>query len=543
MSAGLRSWWESWRQARAFLSLDPASRSIVFYAEDSASWVHWEAILRELTGPMGREVCYLTSDPSDPILRTGRPRIRPFWIGDGPARTWLFLNLRADVTVMNMPDLETFQVKRSRVHPVHYAYLFHSLASIRIYRAGALDHFDTVLCAGPHHMEEIRATESAGGLKPKRLVSHGFGKLDALMAEHARIAASLPPAPRGPRRVLVAPTWGAQALLETCGEELVRVLVEAGYHVTLRPHPRTRRDHPELIRSLKALLDRHPPGRLETDLTSQESFHAADIMVSDWSGAAFEYALGLERPVLFIDVPGKINNPGYASLLCEPLEVTIRERVGAVLDPRRLAEAPRQIEALCADPGRFSARIRELRDRILYNVGKSGAVGAEEIARLADERGSRPRLASGAPSDELLRRLLQEIPPEPARGEKSAALESLLRAAQAAGEGKEAQESDLETLCRAAARAGRAEKDISVELWPLAGAVLLRSADPRGGTGRLDRELALKCLNAACGALDAAVALGRPAHLQGLREWRESLLEQTEGEWAHENDPAHCTRL
>ena len=32
-------------------------------------------------------------------------------------------------------------------------------------------------------------------------------------------------------------------------------------------------------------------------------------MVSDWSGVAMEFAFGLERPVLFIDVPRKTNNP------------------------------------------------------------------------------------------------------------------------------------------------------------------------------------------------------------------------------------------
>ena len=32
-------------------------------------------------------------------------------------------------------------------------------------------------------------------------------------------------------------------------------------------------------------------------------------MVSDWSGAALEYSFGLKKPVIFLDLPKKVNNP------------------------------------------------------------------------------------------------------------------------------------------------------------------------------------------------------------------------------------------
>ena len=57
---------------------------------------------------------------------------------------------------------------------------------------------------------------------------------------------------------------------------------------------------------------------------------AADLMISDWSGAALEYAFGIERPVLFLDVARKINNPRYVDLGIEPIEARMREQIGAV---------------------------------------------------------------------------------------------------------------------------------------------------------------------------------------------------------------------
>mgnify|MGYP003326545469 CR=1 FL=1 len=46
-------------------------------------------------------------------------------------------------------------------------------------------------------------------------------------------------------------------------------------------------------------------------MSTQESLHRSDLMISDWSGAALDYALGLNKPVLFIDVPRKVNNLDY----------------------------------------------------------------------------------------------------------------------------------------------------------------------------------------------------------------------------------------
>jgi hypothetical protein len=47
----------------------------------------------------------------------------------------------------------------------------------------------------------------------------------------------------------------------------------------------------------------------------------------DWSGVAMEFAFGLEKPVLFIDVPRKVNNPEYKTLRAVPLEVSYRDQI------------------------------------------------------------------------------------------------------------------------------------------------------------------------------------------------------------------------
>lgn len=378
-----------WKELERFNSLDRADRAIVFYAEDSGSWVHFRPIIEELIGRLGRRVCYVTSSANDPVLDRKDDRLPTFQVGFGPARTNLFRKLQAGVMVMTMPDLQSYNIKRSR-YPVHYVYVHHSMVSTHmIYRTAAFDNFDTILCVGPHHKAEIEEREAQRRLTPKNLVEHGYGRLDSILDAadgnaDGTISNRMTPREGAPRHVLVAPSWGKAALLEACGRRLIEVLVAADYHVTVRPHPITVAKSRRVMAEIKDRFGDHPLVNLETDVTSEESLHSSDIMISDWSGAALEYAFGLERPVLFIDLPRKVRNPEYEEISCVPIEVALRTEIGAVVPPDALDTVPNQIEQLAGDPVSYRERLKESRQKWVYNVGSSGAVGADYIAQAAD---------------------------------------------------------------------------------------------------------------------------------------------------------------
>lgn len=248
-------------RARRFQRLSAAKRSIVFYAEGAADWAHFSPVIEELVGPLGRTICYLTSDPNDPVLSRGDDRMLTFYIGSGTSRTLQFRLLSANVMVMTLPDRST--------------------------------------------------------------------------------------ASRADRHVLVAPSWGPCSLLENpCGMALLRTLLNAGYRVTLRMHPMTVRQNPELAITIASELVVPDRFTIETDMTSHESLQTSHVMVSDWSGgAALDYAFGLERPVLFVNTPMKINNPEYEKIDMTPLEVSVRTEVGDVVDPEQIDDVPQKIES------------------------------------------------------------------------------------------------------------------------------------------------------------------------------------------------------
>jgi YidC/Oxa1 family membrane protein insertase len=329
---------------------------------------------------LGEPICYVASEADDPGLLLKDGRVTPVYIGRHAARTVFFLMLDARVMVMTMPDLSTFHIKRSR-HPVHYVYVFHSIVSTHmVYRRGAFDHYDTILCVGPHHLREIRETEALYGLPAKTLVEHGHGRLDSIVRRAARNA---PRRDDRPPRLLLAPSWGASGILETCGHTLIDALLANGFHVTVRPHPQLRRNNPKLVASYRTRFAGRPELLYEDDVVSEDSFHDADVMISDWSGSALEYAFGLERPVLFMDVPRKVNNPDYTRYVSQPVEDVLRAELGMVLAPDRVTEAPILARQMMAERPMRAPHLAALRKRWVFNVGTCGARGADTIAAVA----------------------------------------------------------------------------------------------------------------------------------------------------------------
>ncbi|MGI9343838.1 MAG: CDP-glycerol glycerophosphotransferase family protein [Gammaproteobacteria bacterium] len=379
-----------WRAHRAFRRLPRSDRNIVVFSESRQDWHHHATLIAELTGRHGRTICYVASDPDDPGLHQDNPSILPFCIGDGFFRIVFFQTLEADVLLTQLLDLNNKDLKRS-VHPVHYIYMFHSLISTHMAdHEDSFDHYDTILCAGPHQGREVRKRESLAGLPAKQLVPHGYYRLEQLMADR-RVA---PPwESDGDIHVLLAPSWGEKTILNLFGVELAGILLDAGFRLTLRPHFQTRWNTPAAIDDIVARHGDNPRFALIEDMGESDSLYDSHVMITDWSGAGMDYGLGLEKPVLYIDVPPKSRNDQWQALGMEPFESFIRDKIGAVLAPERIADAPETIRNLLADPDKFRRDVQRLRAEWVYNLGTSSPAAADAVVKIADQ-------VRGGPTDE-----------------------------------------------------------------------------------------------------------------------------------------------
>jgi YidC/Oxa1 family membrane protein insertase len=374
-----------YKELKKFDSLSDSNRSIVFYAENKASMNHFELLISELTKKMDLEICYVTSVKNDPMLVTNNKKIKSFYIGDGTVRTKFFLSLKTKILVMDMPDLDRFHIKRSKTYPVHYVYLFHSMFSVHSYlREGALNNYDTIFCVGNHHVDEIREIEKVYDLKPKQLVHYGYGRLDSLLQEKNNFLEF----DSEEKLILIAPSYGENNLLEICGIKLIDILLRANFKVLLRPHFRLFKDSSKLIDLLKKKFERNPNFILEEGVIPSELFFNSTCMISDWSGISLEYAFTLERKVIFIDTPQKILNRNINKISAEPIEISIREKVGNIVSPNDLDRIPSIIQNLFKNNQEIKQTIKELRMKIVYNIGNSAEVGARYIQELNNKLSS-----------------------------------------------------------------------------------------------------------------------------------------------------------
>ncbi|MFC1852774.1 CDP-glycerol glycerophosphotransferase family protein [candidate division CSSED10-310 bacterium] len=355
-------------------------KSIVFYAEHEGYYPNLEGLLDELLEKENKTICYITSDIRDPVLWNPSPAIKPFYIKY--LLTLFMLFIKCKVFVMTMTDLHQYHIKRS-ANAVKYVYVFHSLVSTHMmYLKGAFDHYDSVLCCGPYHNEEIRRYEELHNLKPKTLVDAGYYRLERIYASYQEYLKKESGSGSRKTTVLIAPSWGDGNILEACGIKLVELLLTKRFNVIVRPHPETIRKNPGLIKELENKFEDNESFILEKSVATDDSLFKGDVMICDCSGVAIEYAFGTERPVLFLDVPYKIRNPEYKALGIEPFELSIRSKIGIILSLNNLDILPQEITRLIDNRVKYKKMISELREKNVYAFGRSSAVGAEHINNL-----------------------------------------------------------------------------------------------------------------------------------------------------------------
>ena len=370
---------QDWKEVKRFKKLGQKDRSIVFYLEKESDFIFFQPIIEKLTQEYNTKICYITSSKTDPMINCNDKNILPFYIGDGVARSNFFINLEATIIVMTMPDLETFHIKRSKIYPVHYVYIFHSLNSTqRAYTNTAFDNFDTIFCTGNYQIDEIQERERKFNLNKKNLVKHGYGRLDTLINEARNL--NVKKSVSNNKVVLVAPSWGANGLIETKGQELVSILLDSGFDVILRPHPMTIKKANKVIDKIKKEFKDNLNFQLETDIRNIESWSLCDCMISDLSGAAIEYSFTFEKPILYIVTPEKIIQEKQIDIIS--LEEKIRPEIGEVITLSQLSLIPSKINQLLLSQNKFKEKIKKIREETVFNIGSCGEQGAKYLLEL-----------------------------------------------------------------------------------------------------------------------------------------------------------------
>lgn len=354
------------------------NKHLVFYSENNGFYKYYQGMIEYILKNTNIVIHYITSDPKDSIfeLAEKNQHIKAYYISEKKLIT-LMMKMDADIVVMTMPDLENYHIKRSYIRKdIEYIYIPHGMDSLNMtMRKGSMNHFDTVFCTGKHQKEEIEKTEEVYGLPKKKLVEWGYSLLDSMREDYQKSQKKN----EGVRSILIAPSWQKDNIVDSCLEELLDNLAGHGYKITVRPHPQHVRHMPERMEELKQKYSVDNDIEIQTDFSSNSTVFEADMMITDWSGIAYEYAYTTCKPVLFINTPMKVMNPEYQKIEIEPINIWMRDSIGATLNPDEMDKASVIVEKMFDDAAMYRSRIDNFVHEYVYNLGHSSEVGAQYI--------------------------------------------------------------------------------------------------------------------------------------------------------------------
>jgi YidC/Oxa1 family membrane protein insertase len=361
------------------------NKHIVFYSESSGFYKYFQGIIEYLLKNTNIVIHYITSDSADNIFELAKQeeRLRPYYIGEKKLIT-LMMKMDADIVVMTMPDLDNYHIKRSYLRKdIEYIYIPHGMDSLNMtMRTGSMDHFDTVFCTGKHQKEEIEKIETVYELPSKNLIEWGYSLLDKMREDYGksnRVSGNQ-------KSILIAPSWQKDNIVDSCLDELLENLKGKGYKIVVRPHPQHVRHQPERMEQLKERFAEQKDVEIQTDFSSNSTVFEADMMITDWSGIAYEYAYTTCKPVLFIDTPMKVMNPEYQKIDTEPINIWMRQKIGRVIKTDEMHAVFDVVTEMLESSESYYNKIDEFVQEYVYNLGNSSEVGAKYIINRLQEK-------------------------------------------------------------------------------------------------------------------------------------------------------------
>ena len=199
-----------------------------------------------------------------------------------------------------------------------------------IYNQHAFDNFDVLCCVGPHHFKEARLLETLNKSSKKKLLKFGYRNLISSYVYNQGYKKNKK---KKYQKILIAPSWGKTGLIESGRAlELIRSFLRMKIKVILRPHPETFIRFPYKINRIISEFNNCKNFVLDCEISAFNSMEKSDALLTDWSGTSMEYAFGFRKPVIFCDIDKKINNISYTKLRIEPVEISVREKIGIIWD-------------------------------------------------------------------------------------------------------------------------------------------------------------------------------------------------------------------
>ncbi len=196
----------------------------------------------------------------------------------------------------------------------------HSLISLHMgYPKGAFEFYNSIFSAAKHQDQEFAYLKNH---EYEAIIPSGYTKFDVMYKK-------IEECDDQSNSIFIGPSWHPDGLNWKFWHEILSLLTDSGYKALVRFHPMTHKLEKHSVDEF--MLEFAPatsvlfenPARLISS-----GFYSSNLMIGDFSGLSFEYALFSENPVISIGSSLKILNPQYLEMSMTPVEIKFRDQLG-----------------------------------------------------------------------------------------------------------------------------------------------------------------------------------------------------------------------
>jgi len=267
----------------------------VIFSDNKRYWNVFEPICREFDR-RGIDIVYMTASPDDPALECPYEHVKGKFIGNNN-KAFAKLNfLNATIVLSTTPGLDIFQWKRSKDVQC-YVHILHAASEVTLYRMFGIDYYDSMLLSSQHQLEDVRKLEQLRQLPEKEIYIVGLPYMDEMVQRLKNSG----PVESHDRTVLLAPSWGASAIFSKFGGDIIKILLKTGYHVIVRPHPQSFESEKDMMAKIMKEYPESEQLEWNRDVDNFDVLKRSDLLISDFSGVTFDFALVYDKPIIYAD--------------------------------------------------------------------------------------------------------------------------------------------------------------------------------------------------------------------------------------------------
>lgn len=335
----------------------------VIFSDNKRYWNVFEPICREFD-QRGIDIVYMTTSPDDPVLACPYEHVKGEFIGDGN-KAFAKLNfLNATIVLSTTPGLDIYQWKRSKDVQC-YVHILHAASEVTLYRMFGIDYYDCMLLSSQRQLEDVRKLEQLRQLPEKEIDIVGLPYMDEMVQRLKNSG----PVEAHDRTVLLAPSWGPSAIFSKFGGDIIKVLLKTEYHVIVRPHPQSFESEKNMIEKIMKEYPESEQLEWNRDIDNFDVLKRSDLLISDFSGVTFEFALVYDKPIIYADT--KFDKAPYdAWWLKEDIWTnTALPRIGMELTEEKMDSLKEMIDT-CLENPKYAKGREEVRNETWEYFGE-----------------------------------------------------------------------------------------------------------------------------------------------------------------------------